>query len=149
MNSVGPFPLAPVLKRLREQVPALRLVGTAADLRTALDQQPAATPAAYVVRQERARRTAGASGGVLIQEMGVDVIVVLYVRNQAAAATGEAAAAEMDALIAAVRAALLNWAPTPAFDPLSQNASRDESYRGGLLCVQELLSSRYRLEVRP
>lgn len=149
MNSVGPFPVAPVLTRLRTRVPALRLVGSAADLRTALDQQPAATPAAYVVRQERARRSAGASGGLLVQEMGVDLIVVLYVRNQGAAATGEGAAAEMDALIAGVRGALLNWAAAPAFDPLAQNASRDESYRAGLLCVQELFSSRYRLEVRP
>jgi hypothetical protein len=149
MNSVGPFPLAPVLARLRVLVPALRFVGSAADLRTALEQQPAATPAAYVVRQERAKRSAGASGGVLIQEMGVDVIVVLYVRNQASAATGEGAAAEMDALIAAVRNALLNWRPDAGFDPLSQNASRDEMYRGGLLCAQELLSSRYRIEVRP
>jgi hypothetical protein len=149
VNSVGPFPLAPVLARLRALVPSLRTVGSCADLRTAVDQQPPATPAAYVVRQERAKRSSGASGGVLIQEMGVDLIVVLYVRNQAGAATGEGAASEMDALVASVRGALLNWAPAAGFDPLSHNASRDESYRAGLLCTQELLSSRYRLEVRP
>lgn len=149
MNSVGPFPLAPVLVRLREQVPALRLISSAADLRTAIDQQPNATPAAYVVRQERAKRSAGASGGVLIQEMGVDLAVVLYVRNHAGASNGEGAAAEMDAVISDVRRALLNWRPAEGFDPLSQNSSRDEYYRAGLLCTQELLSSRYRIEVRP
>lgn len=146
---LGPFPLAPVIARLKAQVPALRFVGNAADLRTALEQQPAAVPAAFVVRQERAKPAAGASGGVLIQEMGVDVIVVLYVRNLATAATGEAAVAEMDVLANQVRTALLNWRADAGVDPLTQNASRDEGYKAGLLITQELYRSRYRIEVRP
>lgn len=143
----GPFPLAPILNRLRT-VAALRFVGNAADLRTALDQQPAAVPAAFVVRQERARPAAGASGGVLVQQMDVDVIVVLYVRNSAGAASGEGAAGEMDATATAVRTALLNWRPSDGVEPLTMNASRDEGYRGNTLIAQELYRSRYRIEVR-
>lgn len=143
----GPFPLAPVLTQLRT-VSALRYVGNAADLRSALDQQPAAVPAAFVVRQERARPSAGASGGVLVQQMDVDVIVVLYVRNVAGSASGEGAAAEMDTLAADVRTKLLNWRPAEGVEPLSMNASRDEGYRAGTLIAQELYRSRYRIEVR-
>lgn len=143
----GPFPLAPVLTQLRT-VSALRYVGNAADLRSALDQQPAAVPAAFVVRQERARPSAGASGGVLVQQMDVDVIVVLYVRNVAGSASGEGAAVEMDTLAADVRTKLLNWRPAEGVEPLSMNASRDEGYRAGTLIAQELYRSRYRIEVR-
>lgn len=147
--TVGPFPVAPAIARLRATVPLLRYVSQAADLRTAIDQQPPAVPAAYVVRQERPKPSAGASGGVLVQEVLVDLIVVLYVRNQAGAASGEGAAAEMDALIAAIRTQLLNWRPATDFDPLSHNGARDDGYRAGQLCAQELYRSRYRIEVRP
>lgn len=145
---IGPFPIAPVIERLA-LVDQLRHVGTCADLKTALSQSPRAVPAAYVVRQERARPSAGASGGVLIQQMDVDLIVVLYVRNKAAADSGAAAAAEMDALIAAVRGQLLNWRATAGVEPLTQNASRDDSYKGGELLAQELFRTTYRIEVRP
>lgn len=145
---IGPFPIAPVIERLAA-LQQLRHVGTCADLKTALSQSPRAVPAAYVVRQERAKPSAGASGGVLIQQMDVDLVLVLYVRNQAHAASGAAAAAEMDALIAAVRGQLLNWRPVAGVDPITQNASRDDSYKGGELIAQELFRSHYRIEVRP
>jgi hypothetical protein len=146
---IGPYPVAPVLARLKAQVPELRQIGHCGDLKTALSQQPLAAPAAFVVRQERARPSAGASGGVLVQLVDVDVILVLYVRNQAQAATGGAAAADMDALVASCRGALLNWSAAPGVSPLTQNASRDDSYQGGALIVQELFRSDYRIEVRP
>lgn len=146
---IGPFPLAPVVNRLREPGSPLRYVGNAADLGAALDQQPAAVPAAYVVRQERARASAGASGGVLIQQMAVDVVVVLYVRNHAQAAHGAAALEEMAAVIGYVRTQLLNWRADNGVEPLTMNASRDEGYKAGLLINQELYRSEYRIEVRP
>lgn len=148
MSFVGPFPTDPVVTRLVE-IPLLRHVGNVADLQTALSQKPRALPAAYVCRQERAQPAKGASGGVLIQQMGVDVIVVLYVQNHAAAATGAAALAQMTQLVAAVRGKLLNWRAAPEVEPLRMNASRDESYDAGLLVSQELYRSDYRIEVRP
>lgn len=145
---LGPYPLAPVVERLRGAGSPLKLVGNAADLATALKQQPRATPAAYVVRQERAQTARGASGGVLVQQMGVDVIVVLYVRNNAAADSGAAALEEMTTVAAYVRGQLLNWRANPDTEPLVANASRDEGYHAGLLVSQELLRSSYRIEVR-
>lgn len=145
---IGPFPVAPVVDRL-DELSELRHVGTCADLKAALTQTPRAVPAAYVVRQERARPSAGASGNVLVQQVDVDLIVVLYVRNRAAADTGAAAAGEMDGLIALVRAQLLNWRAAEGVDPLTLNASRDDSYQGGELLAQELFRSHYRIEVRP
>ena len=145
---IGPFPVAPVIERL-EALTELRQVGSCADLKTALSQAPRAVPAAFVVRQERAHPSAGASGSVLVQQVDVDLIVVLYVRNKATADTGMAAAADMDVLIRAVRGQLLNWRATAGVDPITQNASRDDSYKGGQMLAQELFRSRYRIEVRP
>lgn len=145
---IGPYPTDPVVTRLAA-LSALRHVGNVADLQTALAQKPRAMPAAYVCRQERALPSRGASGGVLVQQMQVDVIVVLYVQNHAGAATGAAALAQMTALIADVRSQLLNWRAAADVEPLTMNASRDESYDAGLLVSQELYRSGYRIEVRP
>lgn len=145
---IGPYPLADVITRLSDPGSPLRHVGNAADLQTALTQQPRALPAAFVVRQERAEPSRGASGGVLVQRMAVDVIVVLYVRNVAQSESGAAALSDMTALATYVRSKLLNWASDPAvFEPLAMNASRDQAYAGGLLVSQELFRSAYRIEV--
>lgn len=149
--SPGPFPLAETLLRLKQHAPRLKLVGNAADLRTAVDQKlsMASMPAAYVVRQERAIKTDGASGGVLIQHVHVDLVVVLYVRNHGNELSGARAASDMDQVIAQVRGALLNWTPTPGAIPITHNASRDQAYQAGTLIAQELFQTRYRIEVRP
>lgn len=147
---IGPYPTDPVVTRLAEIPSAqLRYVGNVADLQTALTQKPRALPAAYVCRQERAQPSKGASGGVLVQQMQVDLIVVLYVQNHASAATGAAALAQMTQLVNAVRGKLLNWRAVAGVEPLRMNASRDESFNAGLLISQELYRSDYRIEVRP
>ena len=148
---IGPFPLAPVVQRARARVPRLKLLGTAPDLRSALEQAlPAPSlPAAFFVRQERAIRTAGASGGVLIQHMEVDLIAVLYFRNHAAEKTGARAAEEADEVVLELRTALLNWTPVREAMPITFNASRDQAYQASTLIVQELFKTSYRIEVRP
>lgn len=143
---LGPFPTAEVMHRLKG-VPALRLVGGAADLATARSQKPKAVPAAFVVTSETARPPAGATSGQLIQQVEAAISVVLFVRNVAHQDSGAAARAEMDALIAAVRTALLNWTPDAAFEPVSLRASRDEAYELGELVVQEIYRTTYRLTV--
>lgn len=149
MTVLGPFPVSDVMDRLKATVADLRQVGNAADLRTALDQKPRAVPAAFVVVQEQGRPSAGASGGVLVQQVDVSINVVLYLRNYAEAEAGAAVSRDAQALTASVRAALLNWSPSAEFHPLTLQAGRPESYRGGNLVVQEIYRSQYRIEVTP
>ncbi|MCX7563777.1 hypothetical protein OS176_09570 [Xanthomonadaceae bacterium XH05] len=139
------------MTRLKDQVPALKLVGSAADLRTALEDKPRAVPAAFVLKEERSASAAGGSNGVLVQMCSVTVQVVLFVRNASGEARGVGAREAMDALIASVRAALLKWSPDNSrfFHGLSHLASRDESYSGGWLVAQEIFQTRYPIEVRP
>lgn len=67
MSFVGPFPLAATVARLKDQVSALRLIGTAADLRSAIEDKPRAVPAAFVLKEERSSPPSGSSNGVLVQ----------------------------------------------------------------------------------
>lgn len=146
-DNVGPFPVAAAIARLKTLVPMLKLVGNAADLKTALDAAPPVVPAAYVVITEQGDSPIGMSGGVLVQKVRVAVALVNFVRNYANEGTGSSARADMDALIAAERAAMLCWKPAGNFLSLSFQAARDETFKAGLLCSQEIYRTEYRLRL--
>lgn len=148
---IGPFPLHQAVARLKGSVPGIGVIGAAADLRAALDDKPRASPALFVIKEERSNAPAGASNGVLAQMCQVTLQVVLFVRNASGERRGEGAREQMDALIHAVRDALLAWSPDNArfFHGLHHVASRDESYAGGWLVAQEIFQTRYPIEVRP
>ena len=128
--SAAVFPSADVVDRLVAKVPALRLIGDVAELQAAIDAQPKALPAAFVVVSERGHTPAGASGGTQIQKVEVWLSVVLIVANKRMTATGSEARRDMDALIASVDSALLNWRPDGSNAlPLYFSAGRDEAYK--------------------
>lgn len=143
--SVGPFPVALVITRLAE-VSLLRHVDGAAGLAAAEKQQPPSTPAAYVIANERAKPVKGYSGGGMVQEVEVTIVVVYYVKHQGTAATGVKAQAELDALRAATREKLLNWRPNPGMKPLFLIASDGESYQAGSLQGQDAFGSTYNID---
>jgi hypothetical protein len=144
----GRFPVAEVIARLREKADLLRLVESAADLQSALDQQPAATPAAYVITARGGNKPAGMSGGVLRQTVNHGVQVVLFVKNYSQAATGGGAAADMDALSKQVDDVLLNWAPT-GYHRLSFAAGQDHPKRnnGAFAILQQRYISEAHIQV--
>lgn len=145
---IGPFPVAAVVERLTTSPSPLKLLGGCADLKTALRQKPAATPACFVVIEEHAEPAdRGSATGVLKQRCHVAVQLVLFVRN-AAGPSGAKAAEEMDAVLGWTRQRLLNWTPDPAAFPLAFQAKRDEGYEGADLCAQQVFRSTYRIEVR-
>ena len=144
--SVGPFPVAVAVDRLKAQVPKLRFVCNSADLRSALKTAPNAVPAAYVLVEEKGDKPNVATGGVVVQMVHVAVQVVLFVKNYAQEAVGSAARRDMDALLADVRTALVGWRPTDKFVALSFQAAHDESYDAGQLIAQEIYRSQYRIQ---
>lgn len=149
MNLVGPYPVDEAMAQL-QGVTRLREVGACGDLATALSQSPRALPAAYLVLREDGHEPRGATGGVLIQQTDVHLCVVLYTQNFRDQATGAAARADMTALVREVRQRMLNWRPASmtSAHPLHFKASRDELAKAGLLVVQEIYRSHYRIEVR-
>jgi len=105
------FPTASAIERL-QGVSALKLIGDAADLATAIAQKPRAAPAAYVVHQRQGEPPIGVSNGVLLQNIRVSVQVVLFVSHAGTAESGSSARRVMDALQADVDARLMVGAPT-------------------------------------
>lgn len=143
--SVGPFPVSDVIERLRERASVLLEVGDAADLSTALAQQPRVGVAAYVTAAELGKPIKY-SGAVAIQNCDVTIRVVLFVRNFTGEATGSGARQQMDTeVIPAVRRALFGWRPDDAFDALSFQAGRDERYAAGWLVSQQVFATDYRM----
>lgn len=144
--SVGPFPVAAVIARLRDQVDALKHVDGAAGLAAAEKQQPPATPAAYVIANERAAPVKGYTGGGLAQEVEATIVVLLYVRHQGSVASGAKAQAELDVLRGLVRDALINWKPMPTGTAMRLVAADGESYQAGSQQGQEAYGVRYTLQ---
>lgn len=145
----GPFPTAALIERLRG-VTTLKLIGSAADLPAATQQAPRAAPAAYVVLRESGNEPREYSS-VHVQSMRALIVVSLWLKNYATAATGAAAAADMDELEAAVRARVCGWSPNDnAFGPLWVSGN-DDAFIAGWLNRQVAFRSDYRLqlEVQP
>lgn len=140
--TLGPFPLTAVLERV-SSLTALRTVGIAADLAAALKTAPAALPALYLVREERAKETTYGTG-VQVQKIDAAIACVLFVRNYRDADIGGGARAEMDALIAQLRERLLGWRPSGDYMPLQLQSSNENLYSGALLASQETYLSTYR-----
>lgn len=142
--TTGPFDVALAMKRLSDHAPIFNLVGTAADLRTALAQDPRSTPAVYVVAQERGAEVKYSGPTVVHQNVGVALQAVLFVRNAKSEGDGTGAAAAMTDCIKQLRAAWIGWAPDDATEAVSFQAGRDESYKGGHLVNQQIFSTGYR-----
>jgi len=142
--NVGPFPLAGVMARLRAHVPQAKAIGTAADLHTALDVPPTTQPALYVLTEERGS-PAKYSGQATIQNVDVVLKVVRFVRSASGEKHGRGAREKADQIAGQIRAALIGWTPGDAFEAITFQSGRDDSYRGGWLAGQEIFRTSYRI----
>jgi len=142
--TVGPFPLAEVIDRLRAKVPLAKSIGTAADLHVALDVPPTANPALYVLAEERGG-PGKYSGPATIQNVDVTLKIVRLVRSASGQKHGRGAREQADQIAGQIRTALIGWTPGDAFEAITFQAGRDDSYRGGWLAGQELFRTSYRI----
>ncbi len=140
------FDIAPVIERLRLQVPALRQVAGAAELASAIESgKGAQTPSAFVVlATEQGNPPLGLSSQ-FVQHVEVAVTVMLCVRNYARAALGAAAGADLAPILTATRAALLAWCPDGADDVFELASGRVDDFDAGTLWWQDVYRTRYRV----
>lgn len=101
--------VAPVVDRLAEQVPTLRLVGGAAQFERAL-QGLTAMPAAFVLPARESASEGEFMSQLVQQQVTAEFAVVIACRNLADS-EGAAALEALDPIRVAVRDALLGWAP--------------------------------------
>ncbi|MDG3612309.1 hypothetical protein V1O62_32400, partial [Pseudomonas aeruginosa] len=111
--SNAPFDHRLVIERLTATVPALRLIGTAADFGAVKALRDYPTPAAYVLLAEESGepRPTGNSGGPARQRVGALFGVVLAVRSYRYDQLADAAD-DLQSILDQVRGAMVGWVPS-------------------------------------
>ena len=131
--------IAAIRARLIEQVPALRLVGGGTEF-AALQAPPAQLPAAYVMPWLMSAGANNLVAGGFRQRVEETCAVFLFHRNLRDP-RGEAAVEELDALIRAVRAALVGFVPGAGFEQLETRSGRIFEVENNVVVWQELFAS--------
>lgn len=108
-TSLGPFDMTPIIERVRAQVPALELVGGAAE-RAAAVEGAIALPAAFIVLAGEDIRSEPITGS-LRTETTARIHVITGVRHYQGGQRGQAHADVANRIVAAVRTALHGWTP--------------------------------------
>lgn len=130
-----------IVQRLRDTVPALKHIGKAVEFAAAVETNPPATPACFVIG------LAETPGGVMtaescMQRVSATVGLVLVVRN-VGDKTGAAASSDMETLRKLVRAQVYGWAPAAGYDPLERGQGSLLVFRDGHLWWQDLFKTTY------
>lgn len=144
--SVAPFPVDEAIARIDQRKQRIKLVGGAAGLLVALKAKPKVVPAVYLTSAEVGGSGNKYSGPVTIQNCDVTLRCILFVQNSRGQEIGAEAAKEMRLVIEELRSILYGWTPNDAFNALSFQAGRDESYEAGWLCNQQVFSTDYRMQ---
>lgn len=127
--------LALIIEQLRLAVPALRLVGGAAEFERAV-QGLTALPAAFVLPARDVGGPSAFMGQITQQQVASDYVVLLAVRNLADD-EGAAAIEALRPVRIAVRDALLGWVPDADFDNCEYAAGELLAFENGVLWWQE------------
>lgn len=127
--------------RIREMVPAIKLVGGAADLQSMAETNPTVTPACFVIPMEESAAP-NQMGDIIIQKVSSTVGIVLVVRNLADN-KGVAAGIDMTALRRLVKDQIYGWQPASGLDPLERGSSHLLVLRDGHLWWQDLYKTSY------
>lgn len=135
--------ISTIISKIKDSVPALRLVENVAGFQRASEGQPAATPAAYVflVKESGDDESLDAP---MIQRVVAMIATVLVVRNVGDAGGG-AANTSMDSVRESVRAAILGMTIDDGYDPLAFVDSAPVAFRDGCLWWQMTWRTSYYL----
>jgi len=129
------------IARLRAEVPALKLVGGAADFQTAVERNPTVTPAAFVFPLEESPGE-NQMGNVVIQRVVAGVGIAFVVKN-VSDVTGDAARQDLIELRQAVKERLLGWSPAAGHDPYERGNSGLLAFRDGHMWWQDVYRTAY------
>lgn len=106
--------LQPTVTRIRDSVPALKLVGGAAEFENATNAAMA-LPAAFVLPARDRGGSSPFGNQIVEQQIDSEFAVVLAVRNLSDSTGSAAAQQSLKPVRDAVADALINWPPDPDF----------------------------------
>jgi len=139
-----------VRERLEDRVPAITRYGNAADFASVVEHErlPLTTPIAYVLFGGMIGRTAEASAGMFIQNVGEAVTVILADRINGDA-LGEKALKDISPLLGAVIEAVCGWAPEDAIGVFELRSAELVGAKGGALIFQIEFTLNDQLRITP
>lgn len=135
--------IAETIAHLKLQLAGVNLISGVADFQKVADGSgaPTVTPAVYVmVTGEKARPSEIAD--VLIQHVDAQLGIAMVVRN-VSDVTGAAAGLDMEALRAAVKAALFGWQPAEKYEQLERDQGKLLQFREGHLWWLDTYNTSY------
>ena len=130
------YPVADVVERLAGES-AIKQVGLAVDMNTALATPPRTDNAVYVISTTKGGPLKF-TGNPIQQARETTIVLLVWVRNH-----GDATAVRkaVDALLGAIDARVAGWTPGNPFSSLVFNASRDEFAQAQYAVVQVTYTS--------
>lgn len=126
--------------RVRTEVPALKLVGGAADFQTASENKPTVTPACFVIPLEDYPGPSNTTS--LTQRVEASVGIVLVVRN-VTDNKGDAARQDLEVLRGTVKGKLLGWEPAEGCDPYERGPGRLMAFKDGHMWWLDIYKTAY------
>ncbi|OON62285.1 hypothetical protein B0920_02060 [Massilia sp. KIM] len=130
-----------LIERIDTMVPQLRLVGGAIDFQAAVENNPKATPACFVIPM-REQPGPSIASDVMQQKVTASIGVVLVVRHLGDT-TGAGAGNDLEVLRRQVREQIYGWTPDPAIAPLERGAGQLLAFRDGHAWWQDLFTTSY------
>lgn len=128
------------IERIKAGVPALKLVGGAADFQTAADTAPKAAPAAFVMPLEEIPGPCETTA--LVQHVQASIGVVTVVRN-VSDDKGVAARQDLDLLRGSEKELLLGWVPADGCDPFERGPGRLMAFKNGYMWWMDIYKTAY------
>ncbi|MDQ2822963.1 MAG: hypothetical protein M3Y65_21720 [Pseudomonadota bacterium] len=125
-----------LLARIRDTVPEIKFLGEMADFQRAVESNPVAVPALFVIEGDESASPSQFSDVVVSQRVRATVGLVLVVRNLSDA-NGEAAKSELRQLRQLVKAQVFGWQATAEFDPFERGQSHLLAFRDGHVWWQD------------
>ena len=129
------------VERIETTVSGFKLVGGAIDFQAAVESNPKAVPACFVIPM-REQPGPSIAADILQQKVTVTIGVILVVRNLGDQ-IGAAAGADLEQLRRAVREQLYGWTPDPVFDPFERGMGQLLAFRDGHAWWQDLFTTSY------
>ncbi len=125
-----------LMARIRDTVPEIKFVGEVADFQSAVESNPVALPALYVIELEENASPGKFSDVVILQSVRASVGLVLVVRNLSDN-KGAAARSELRVLRDLVKAQVYGWQAASKYDPFERGQSHLLAFRDGHVWWQD------------
>lgn len=138
------FPTAQAMDRL-EAIETIKLLGTSADLKAALDGSPRNAPAVFALA-ETTGNAIEFSGPPVHQTRNTSLKLVVWVSNHGRPSQVRE---DMDQLLGDIDARLAGWTPGDAFGELVMKAVRDEFSHGAYLVAQAVYDCTWTFTAEP